>query len=489
MIAGAQIDRRRGSSPLNPIVGNMGFDWAQAQIGRRRASSGGLIAVLRALVVAVVCAAWSQAIAQGDAGATAPREVPGHWARPESVAADGTIRWRLLPRDDSAPGDSAAGAAAAGSSAGTTGGIRSRQGQPARDESPQPGALAAALPAALDELVLWGAFVEPRRAPLVIFRDGGILAADIVELGAAGLTIDHDLFGERTLPIGQVRAIVLQWPAGREARDRVAAQWRGLGRADGQAEVIFDNGDRLPGQPSMGRDGRIELSQGGRHAAVPADRVAHILFAALTAAEEERRDAASSGRSWVGWTDGTCLLVEQLVVAGEQLSFRSFGSPWKGSSRSLAAIQPLGARVAYLSDRQPNAYRHVPFLDATRPYCFDATATGGWPRCRGQFYRKAIGMTSAARLGFAVEPRATAFAAAVGIDDTTDGGGSVRVRVFVDGLPQWSSEIIRGGQPPVDLFVKLDGASQLDLVVDFAERADVLDRVLWLNPRLILRAE
>lgn len=474
---------------MNQIAGNMGFDRPQAQIGCRTGSSGGLIAVPSALVVAVFCAAWSQAIAQGDAGATAPREVPGNWAHPESVAADGTIRWRLLPRDDAAPGDSAAGTAAAGSSAGTAGGVRPTQGRPARDESPQPGALAAALPAALDELVLWGAFVEPRRAPLMIFRDGGVLAADIVELSASGLTIDHDLFGERTLPIGQVRAIVLQWPAGRAARDRVAGRWRGPGRADGQAEVILDNGDRLLGRPSIGRDGRVELSQGDRRAAVPADRVAQILFAALPAAEEERRDAAGFGRSWVGWTDGTCLLVEQLVVAGEQLSFRAFGSQWKGSARSLAAIQPLGARVAYLSDRQPNAYRHVPFLDAARPYCLDATATGGWPRCRGQLYRKAIGMTSAARLGFAVEPRATAFAAAVGIDDTTDGGGSVRVRVFVDGLPRWSSEIIRGGQPPVDLSVELNGASQLDLVVDFADRADVLDRVLWLNPRLILRAE
>lgn len=470
---------------------------ARAGMVCRKGFSSRRIAVPSALGLAIVCAAWSPAAGQGDAGAPTPREVPGHWARPESVAADGAVRWRLLPHESPAQGGSAAAAAAAGLSAGTTGRAQPTQDKPAWDKppesgapaTPESGAPATALPAALDELVLWGAFVEPRRGPLIIIRDGGVLAADIVELTATELTVDHDQFGERRLPVAEIRAIVLQWPSGRAARDRVAAQWRGPGRADGQAEVLFDNGDRLMGRPWIGRDGQIELSQGDRRAGVPADRVAVIRFAALPAAKEERPDAAGSGRSWVGWADGTCLLVERLTIDGEDVSFRALGGDWNGAARLLTAIQPLGARVVYLSDRQPNAYRHVPFLDATRPYSLDATATGGWPVCRGRLYRKAIGITSAARLGFAVEPRATAFAAAVGIDDTTDGGGSVRVRVFVDGRPRWSSEIIRGGQPPVDLSVQLDGASQLDLVVDFADRADVLDRVLWLNPRLILRAE
>jgi hypothetical protein len=39
--------------------------------------------------------------------------------------------------------------------------------------------------------------------------------------------------------------------------------------------------------------------------------------------------------------------------------------------------------------------------------------------------------------------------------------------------------------PPVPVSVDLGGAKRLDLVVDFADRADELDRANWLNARLV----
>jgi hypothetical protein len=38
---------------------------------------------------------------------------------------------------------------------------------------------------------------------------------------------------------------------------------------------------------------------------------------------------------------------------------------------------------------------------------------------------------------------------------------------------------------PTPISVDLSGAKQLDLVVDYADRADVLDHADWLNARLI----
>lgn len=435
------------------------------------------------LGLAAVFGAWSLSLAQDRSVEPLPREVSDREARPLSIAANGAIRWQLIPREAAGDGDSVPVASPGDAPVESAG-----RPQPEEGASKKPEAPGLPLPAVWDDLTAWGGFVEPRRGPLIVARDGGMLAADVVELNAAALTIDHAQFGERTLPVAQLRAIVLQWPSGRAARDRVAIECARPSRSDGRAEILLDNGDRLLGRISLGRDGRMELGRADRSDTVPPDRVALIRLPASFPEEALRADAASR-RSWVGWADGSCLLVEQLTIDGDDVSFRAFGGDWKGAARALRAIQPIGGRVVYLSDRQPNAFRHVPFLDVVRSYALDATVTGGWPVCRGRLYRKAIGMHSAARLGFAVEPRAVAFAAAVGIDDTTDGGGSVRVRVFVDGRPQWASEIIRGGQPPVDLFVRLDGAGQLDLVVDYAERADVLDRVLWLNPRVILRAE
>ncbi len=71
------------------------------------------------------------------------------------------------------------------------------------------------------------------------------------------------------------------------------------------------------------------------------------------------------------------------------------------------------------------------------------------------------------------------------MDDSASGGGSVRFRVFVDGQEKFTSETIRGGMKNLPISLDISGAKQLDLVVDYADRADVLDHADWLNARLI----
>jgi len=77
------------------------------------------------------------------------------------------------------------------------------------------------------------------------------------------------------------------------------------------------------------------------------------------------------------------------------------------------------------------------------------------------------------------------FQAALGIDDSTAGRGSVVFRVYVDRQRQHASDIIRGGESAVPISVDLSGAKRLDLIVDFADRADQLDHAAWLNARLV----
>ena len=94
-------------------------------------------------------------------------------------------------------------------------------------------------------------------------------------------------------------------------------------------------------------------------------------------------------------------------------------------------------------------------------------------------------MHSAARLTYNLDQPYKSFQAELAVDDSASGGGSVRFRVFVDGQEKFTSETIRGGMKPMPINVDLPGAKQLDLVVDYADRADVLDRADWLNARLI----
>ncbi len=64
--------------------------------------------------------------------------------------------------------------------------------------------------------------------------------------------------------------------------------------------------------------------------------------------------------------------------------------------------------------------------------------------------------------------------------------GSVRFRVLVDGTERWSSPVLRGGDPPLDLPpIDLAGAEELELVVDDAGDGFAGDRADWLGLYLV----
>jgi hypothetical protein len=78
------------------------------------------------------------------------------------------------------------------------------------------------------------------------------------------------------------------------------------------------------------------------------------------------------------------------------------------------------------------------------------------------------------------------FRATVGIDDATQGAGSVVCKVVVDGSVAWESDQLTGKSaaveiPPVDL----SGADSLSLVVETADRGNVLDYANWCEPVLL----
>ncbi|NLF10042.1 MAG: hypothetical protein GX594_18995 [Pirellulaceae bacterium] len=61
----------------------------------------------------------------------------------------------------------------------------------------------------------------------------------------------------------------------------------------------------------------------------------------------------------------------------------------------------------------------------------------------------------------------------------------MRFRVLVDGREKYAGPILRDGEPPVPVEVDLTGAKRMELVVDYADRADVLDRADWLDARIV----
>ncbi len=154
----------------------------------------------------------------------------------------------------------------------------------------------------------------------------------------------------------------------------------------------------------------------------------------------------------------------------------------------------LGGRAVYLSDLKPAEQHQTPFLDIPWPCRVDRNVTGGLLRSGGRVFLKGLGVHSAARLVYILSPRplgegpgvrARRFEALVAVDDSTAGGGSVVFRVLVDGRERFASKTIRGGDAPVPVSVDLAGAEKLELSVDYADRADVLDHADWLDARIV----
>lgn len=354
----------------------------------------------------------------------------------------------------------------------------------------------------LSDLVSWGAPAEPRLGPIVYLSDGSWIAQPSPEPGRGPamvrmvgerLEIERSAFGPLSLPLERVRAVLFQVPADAAQRDRLAARWLIPAsaavppRAEGDL-LLLENGDTLSGTIESCDGRRVELQAAVGAARIEMEKIVAIEFNPALLSVPERQ----APRLLVGLLDGTRLEVSSIDVdlQGLHVSAPRGMSPdrlalWTAPAESLALVQPLSGRVAYLSDLTPASYKHLPFLSRAWPFRNDFNVTGLQLRAGGRLYAKGLGMHSAARLTYRLDKPYRWFEAEVAIDDETRQRGSVTYRVFVDSQQRYVSSIVRGGEAPLPVRVDLQGGKQLSLIVDYAERADELDHANWLNARLV----
>ncbi len=372
-----------------------------------------------------------------------------------------------------------------------------------------------ALPAA--ELVRWGAPRDFLRGPVVVLAGGGLLAAEVTGIEQLDLEADSLLLGQIRVPLDQVAGIVFQLPADLRRRtllfDRVnvagtrrvpsAGEEKGSGAfsrngpegaspisrpAPGPPSdrIILENGDELTGLIDRLDLDRVRLRTDA--GPIEADRrtVAAVLFNPALS-----RPAQPEGMYvWAGLSDGSLLPAARIEMNTRKLAITTVAGPtWPALPDDLVFLQPVGGRAVHLSALEPAGYRHVPYLDLQRPFQLDRSVDGGRLRCGGRMYLTGLGMHTAARLTYPLDAAYARFQSEVGVDDGTGGRGSVRFRVFVDGQEQFAAGPVRGGESPRTIDLDVTGAARLDLVVDFADRAHVLDHANWLDARLVKPAE
>jgi len=343
------------------------------------------------------------------------------------------------------------------------------------------------------DIVRWGQRVEAVQGPQVILSGGSLLVVDRVEVRDGRLWIESPTWGQVDMPLEAVRGIVLHPPHDATVRDRLIDRVR---RATGEHDQLWLENEDTAGGQLTAINGRQVLLR------TDTDDVAVAISDVLAVVRRPERPTATPRPAGlevlIGLRDGSLLHCQGAVLAEGRLRVQLVDGPELASvdpllpddAPAVVSLEVLGGRVTYLPDIQPISYRHIPYLDLAWPWHADRNVLGGQLRDQGGLYSKGLGMHSAARLAYSLEGNPRRFDAAVALDQAAGQGGSVVFRVFLDAGPEgwrkaWESPVVRGGQPPLPLSVELGGARRLALLVDFADRADVLDYANWLDPRLV----
>ena len=298
----------------------------------------------------------------------------------------------------------------------------------------------------------------------------------------SGKTASTDSGPKMAIPTETVRGLLFAMPGTRVARGRIVHAL--LSRNAKSDAVFLDNGDRLTGE-LLGID-RERVSLTGpvgktilRRTDVRAVGFNPDLVSVPTAADRG---------VIVEFTDGSRLTVSGITLAKNRLlTFQTlFGTRETVPLTAVVTMRFLGGRAVYLSDLEPSSYRFTPFLNTRYTLRRDRNVLGDPLRLRGREYPKGLGMFSRSVVTYELKGRYRAFRSVVGVDDTTGGGGNVVFAIDVDGRRAFTSGPIGGKSPAKQVGpIPLTGAKQLTLIVDYGERADILDRADWCDAVLI----
>jgi hypothetical protein len=337
---------------------------------------------------------------------------------------------------------------------------------------------------AWQELVRLGNFVEPAHGPLWLVGNGGQLVADVESLADDKLSGISPVLGSVAVPLAQMHGWARTLPADLTERDRLTRQ---LTQGSGDTDIIIlANGDRLTGTLEAVNSEKLTLDTPQGEQSVELDRVAAVrLNPSLT------DFAPLPPRYWiVGLRDGTRLVATSMELADGKLQFETSFGKLSCAAEELTAIQPFVEQARFLSDLKPTSFKHLPYLQLAWPLQADANVLGQPLRVADAVYLKGLGVHTAARVSYALDKPYRQFQAELAIDHSAGGNGSAACSVFVDdGSGKWQSRytspIIRGGMPPVPVRVDLTGAKAISLLADFADNADILDHLDWLDARLV----
>lgn len=330
---------------------------------------------------------------------------------------------------------------------------------------------------------LRGSSTVSAASPQIWMTNGDCLLASPLRLENEGLVVHWHNFRARPpwrVPLEQARLVVFQGPQTR-------AEWQRILVASHDTEAggdlaILENGDTVRGEWT-GLD-ETWVSFGAGNALQRLDR--QRVIAVRIDPELTIEPARPTRYAQVRLTDGTTASVTGLRRAAEAPELQ-FELAWgEAISLGIDALQDVwfvSPRLTPLAAQPPTALEMTPFLSRRWPLQTDRNVQGGPLSVGGIASPSGLGMHTRTRATYAIPPGAKLFRTGVGVDDWSNGLGSVEFRIEADGTAVWTSPVITPADGLVlTPWIDLSGRQQLTLIADYGTQADVADYADWLAP-------
>jgi hypothetical protein len=334
----------------------------------------------------------------------------------------------------------------------------------------------------LTQIMRWGKWQPLQAGPYVVLHDRSQIRGEVNQWTKEQLSIESlDGLEEIQLPLNSLQELIIQprlW-------ERLATTINNSVPANQQL-LVLSNGDTQTVSITAWQDKQLICQLAGQDIKLPLNQIVAIRFPT-----PEQAPIVPETSFLVGCRDGSWFHARQLTRQKNRWHCETIaGGKLQVEQAELCALQPLTKQIAYLSDLTPSSYKSIPWLTLTTPAAFDRNVAGGSLRCHGEFFRKGIGLRSAARITYDLNREYSKFETSVGLDDTAGPRGHAIGKVYGDaGDGKWQllheTQPLTVDQKPQTIRLDVQQCTRISLLVDFGLHGDQDDLVNWLEPRLI----
>jgi len=322
---------------------------------------------------------------------------------------------------------------------------------------------------------------QPQSMPLhVRLRDGTRVSARLLSGNADRLELETPWTKSLAVPLASLAAVChpgSQSQALQEASDQAWAD-----RKPDEDQLLLFRNDRVTtlrgALESLGADGG-SFRWRDRSVSFAAQEAFAVVMAVGQSTPSPAPAVCSlrNGCTWAGRITG---------IEANSLRLRlTIGNVLDLPIGQISEIRFRSDRVTFLSDLTPAKYEFEPFGATRWPYRVNRSVANRPIRIGDQSFDQGIGVHSHSVLTYDVPQGFCRLAATIGIDQAVGGQGNVIFRVLADGKEVFNSGPVTGADPPRPLLATIDGARQIQLIVEFGDDLDIGDQADWAGVRLI----